>query len=85
MRGEPRAGRVRGDPPAGHPAEQGSLEVVGPRDADAREQQRLDEAERNLSRSLTLLEPKLGASDAFVLETRREYDLVRRAQELRGG
>ena len=48
-------------------------------------QQRLDEAERNLSRSLTLLEPKLGASDAFVLETRREYDLVRRAQELRGG
>jgi tetratricopeptide (TPR) repeat protein len=47
-------------------------------------QQRLDEAQAALRRSLELLEPRLAASDPFLLETQREHDLVERALELRG-
>jgi hypothetical protein len=46
-------------------------------------QERLDDAQATLSRSLELLEPALGEADPLVLETRREYDLVVRAQRLR--
>ena len=46
-------------------------------------QEKLDDAQATLHRSLDLLEPALGEADPLVLETRREYDLVVRAQRLR--
>jgi tetratricopeptide (TPR) repeat protein len=48
-------------------------------------QDRPEDAETTLARSLNLLEPSLGQQDPLVLETRREYDLLVRARQIEGG
>ena len=48
-------------------------------------QDRIEDAETTLARSLNLLEPSLGQQDPLVLETRREYDLLVRARQIEGG
>jgi tetratricopeptide (TPR) repeat protein len=76
-----RAVAIREMPPQPDPQALGwSLRALG--SVYAR-QERLGEAERTLRRALELLEPALGANDPFVLDTRRQHDLVLRSQQIR--